>query len=171
MKFFPFPFLFQITIFLILTEIFLISSRSMHYRCGTNELKIKPKNIKPKLSINEKNPKYKRHLDDVDEDGFKSFNIYIDKNNIKKDLSKSEIKEHEDIILNALDKAAGTLQKLLRVKPISSGIQFSNNELKKIGINSWDSDKFGDKAVRNNIDMKSLGIDLVIFSTLEEMDE
>ena len=143
----------------------------MHFRCGTNYLKIKHKKIEPKFTINKEDPNYKRKLDDIDEYGFKSFNIYIDKKNIKKDLSKSSIGEYEDIILNALDKAAETLQKLLRVKPISEGLQFSNRDLRDIGISSWDSNKFGDKAERNGIDLKSLGIDLVIFSTLEKMDE
>ena len=161
-----------ILIFSLITK---ITTNKFHYRCGTNDLKIKPKILGPKFSKNKSkvnsNPLEKRKLDDIDEDGFKSFNIYIDKYNIIKELSRNKMKDHQEIILNALDKAAETLEKLLRVKPITDGLQFSNDELKDIGINSWDERKFGDKALDNNIDMKSLGIDLVIFSTFEEMDE
>ena len=161
-----------ILIFSLITKII---TNKFHYRCGTNDLKIKPKILGPKFSKNKSkvnsNPLEKRKLDDIDEDGFKSFNIYIDKYNIIKELSRNKMKDHQEIILNALDKAAETLEKLLRVKPITDGLQFSNDDLKDIGINSWDEMKFGDKALDNNIDMKSLGIDLVIFSTFEEMDE
>ena len=68
-------------------------------------------------------------MTDIDKDGFKSFNIYVDKINIKHDIKQNKMEEYSDIILNALDKAAGTLQKLLRVKPMEDGYQFSNEDL------------------------------------------
>ena len=168
--------LFLIKYILIFSFITKSISSTIHYRCGTNDLKIKPKILCPKFSQNKSkinsNLLQKRKLDDdIDKDGFKSFNIYIDKHNIIRESSRNGMKEHQEIIINALDKAAETLEKLLRVKPITDGLQFSDDDLKKLGITTWDKEKFGDKALDKKIDMKSLGIDLVIFSTFEEMDE
>ena len=64
--------------FLIISLIILVENKfSHHYRCGTNDLKIKPKPLKPKISKNKEAPLHKRRMDDIDEDGFKSFNIYL----------------------------------------------------------------------------------------------
>ena len=96
--------------FLIISLIILAENKfSDHYRCGTNDLKIKPKPLKPKLTKNKEAPLNKRRMDDIDEDGFKSFNIYVDKYNIKYELEETELQNYEEIILNALDRAAGTL--------------------------------------------------------------
>jgi hypothetical protein len=57
-------------------------------------------------------------MDDIDEDGFKSFNIYVDEYNIKYELEGTKLEEHQDLILSALDRAAGTLQNLLRIRPL-----------------------------------------------------
>ena len=156
---------------LLISIITFIENKKMKYRCGINNLKIKPKVLMPKFKINKEDPLNKRKLDDIDEDGFKSFNIYIDKKNIKKELELSDMDDYEEIITDALDKAGETLEKLLRVKPIEDGLQFSNDELFDLGLTTWEYSSFGNKALRRNIDMKSLGIDLIIFSSLQEMEE
>jgi len=145
---------------------------SHHYRCGTNDLKIKPKPLKPKLSKNKEAPLHKRKMNDIDEDGFISFNIYVDKYNIEYELEGTELEDYKEIILNALDRAAGTLQNLLRIKPLEESFQFSDEELEEEYLSNWDPDLFGDQAIENDIDINSQGIDLVIFSTLDyEMEE
>ena len=158
-------------VILFISIIIFIENKAMKYRCGTNDLKIKPKVIKPKFTVNKDNPSYKRKLDDVDEDGFKKFNIYVDKYNIKKEIARNYLEDYQDLILESLDKAANTLQNLLRVRPLSEGIQFSNTELNDLNLISWDFTKFGSRAIIREVDLKSLDIDLVIFSTIEEMDE
>ena len=151
--------------------IVLISNKSINYRCGTNELKIKPKKISPKFSVDKNDLSNKRRLDDIDEDGFKSFNIYVDKSNLEKDIVSFKLQKYRDIIINSMDKATNTLQKLLRVKPLEYGYQFSNDELNDIGIYNWDKEKFGDYAIKKRVDMQKLGIDLVIFATITEMED
>ena len=97
-------------------------------------------------------------MDDIDEDGFKKFNIYVDKVNIGTDLIIYNMVEYSDIIFNSLDKAAGTLQKLLKVKPLKEHLRIYPNDLYNIGIYSWDRKKFG-----TILDMSMHGIDLIIF--------
>ena len=159
--------------FLIISLIILVENKfSHHYRCGTNDLKIKPKPLKPKLSKNREAPLHKRRMDDIDEDGFKSFNIYVDEYNIKYKLEGTELEEHQDLILSALKRAAGTLQNLLRIKPLEESFQFTDEELEEEYISEWDTELFGDQAYENDIDINSQGIDLVIFTTLDnEMGE
>ena len=161
-----------LTLLIFISIIIFTENKNVNYRCGINKLKKKLKELNPKFIINKDDPLYKRRLSDIDKDGFKTFNIYVDKYNIKKDLANSNIKDHSDIIINSLDKAANTLQKLLRVKPLKYGYQFSNDELENYDIHNWDTKKFGDDAVKRGIDMNKLGIDLVIFATIDnDMDE
>ena len=76
-------------------------------------------------------------MDDIDEDGFKKFNIYVDKVNIGTDLIIYNMVEYSDIIFNSLDKAAGTLQKLLKVKPLKDHLRIYPNDLYNIGISEF----------------------------------
>ena len=159
---------FSIRLLLIISLIILAENKyKPKYRCGTNDLKIKPKALKPKFEINKESPSYKRRMEDMDEEGFKSFKIYIDKSTIKTQIEGDEL----DLILNSLDKAAGTLQNLLRIQPLLYGYQFSNEELEDLDLVEWEKDKFGDEALENEIDMNTLGIDLVIFPILDEMEK
>ena len=155
--------------FLLINKI--ISNKTSPYHCGTNNLKIKPKNLEPKIKVNIEDSSYKRRMSDIDEDGFKNFNIYVDKINIEKDITKYKLQKHHDLIINSIDKAANTLQKLLKVQPLEDGLQFSDEELNDIDIYNWDKNKFGDGALRRNIDMNQLGTDLIIFSKIEDLDE
>ena len=159
----------MIYLFLLINKI--TSVKTGPYHCGTNNLKIKPKNLEPKIEVNIDDLSYKRRMSDIDEDGFKNFNIYVDKINIKKDIRKYKLQEYSDLILNSLDKAANALQKLLKVKPLKNGFQFTDDELIDVEVDYWDSSKFGDEAIRRNIDMNILGIDLIIFSKIEKLEE
>ena len=161
----------SIMIYLFLLTNIIISVKTGPYHCGTNNLKIKPKNLAPKIEVNKDDPSYKRRMSDIDEDGFKNFNIYVDKVNIKNDIRKYKLQKYSDIILNSLDKAANALQKLLKVKPLKDGFQFTDEELINVEVDDWDSDKFGDDAMKKKIDMNQLGIDLIIFSKIEKLEE
>ena len=162
----------NITLFIIIFfSNLLLSTLAIQYHCGTNNLKIKPKSLKPKIKIDKEDPSYKRRMADTDKDGFKSFNINIDKINIQNEFKKYKMEEYSDLILNALDKAAGTLQKLLKVKSLEDSIQFSNKDLNYFEIYNWDKNKFGDNAVKKNIDLNRLNIDLAIFPKIIEMEK
>ena len=161
-----------IRLFLIISLVLLAKNQyKPKYRCGTNDLKIKPKKLKPKFKINKESSLFKRRLDDIDEEGFKSFSIFVDKNNIKKQLAGTNLKAYQDIIINSLDKAAGTLQKLLRIQPLLYGYQFSDEELQDLDLIAWDKTRFGDQALAEEKDMSTLGIDLIFFPIMEEMEE
>ena len=155
---------------ILITLILFLEINSQKYRCGTNRLKIKPKALTPQFQIKEDDPSYKRRLADIDKDGFKSFNIYVDKYNIEYELEGTELEDYKEIILNALDRAAGTLQNLLRIKPLEDSMQFSDEDLQGeyIYISEWDRELFGDQAYENGININSQGIDLVIFTTLDD---
>ena len=144
---------------------------STQFRCGKNDLKIKPKLLKPKIEIDKTDPSYKRRMDDIDEDGFKKFNIYVDKINIQNELEENSMGEYTEIILNSIDKAACTLQKLLKVKPLDYGYQFADENLTEFEIYHWDKEKFGSGALSRGIGMNNLGIDLILFSKIEYMGE
>jgi hypothetical protein len=68
-----------------------ISNKGINYRCGTNKLKIEPKDLEPKFFLDENDPSYKRKLDKSDKNVFKNFNIYVDKFNIEKDIVSFEL--------------------------------------------------------------------------------
>ena len=104
----------------------IFSNLATQFHCGTKNLKIKPKPLEPNIEIDKTDPSYKRRIDDIDEDGFKKFNTYVDKINIQNELEENKMKEYTEIILNALDKAAGALQKLLKVKPLDYGFMDIN---------------------------------------------
>ena len=161
----------SVMIYFFLLINIIISNKTSQYHCGTNNLKIKPKNLEPKIEINIEDPSYKRRMSNIDKDGFKNFNIYVDKINIEKDIAYYKLQKYQSLILNSIDKAASTLGKLLKVKPLVNRLQFSDEELNDIEIYNWDWNKFGDSAMRRNIDMNSLGIDLIIFSKIEDLEE
>ena len=161
-----------IRIYLLIILTLIVENNQPKYRCGTNILKkITPKEMPPKFIISKEDPLYNRRLKYVDNDGFLNISIYVDKYNIQKKLSTSNIRQYQSIIINALDKAAKTLQKLLKVKPIVNGYQFTDDELRELELVSWDTNKFGTRAYNQGVNMNNLGIDLIIFSTIEDMDE
>ena len=90
---------------------------------------------------------------------------------LKQKLKYSSISQYQDTIINALDRSAQTLQNLLKVKATKNAFQFANAELRELELEAWDTDKFGSRANRNGVSMLSLGIDLVIFVTIESMDD
>lgn len=67
----------------------------MIYKCGKNELKIKPTILKNGISIDQNNPLYQRRLDS---NGFKDFNIYLDLTNIEKGIIENNLIKYRNLL-------------------------------------------------------------------------
>ena len=142
------------------------------YKCGVDTfifndiIEIDPKPIDHNSLL------YRRRLKDVDEDGFKDFNIYIDMTNLKKEIELYKIQNYSGLFINSINKAKETLQKLLKVKSLEIDFNLNDDDIRdNIGIDYWDEEKFGTKAMGKGINMFYLGIDLVIFAKFEKMDD
>ena len=84
------------------------------FKCETDKTEPIPKfaiNISP---IN----KYKRTLDNLDQDGFKAFNIFLDLNNFDYEVELYNLTDKKELFVSGLTKALETLTSLLKVKPI-----------------------------------------------------
>ena len=147
-------------------------NQNIRYKCGADSFikkEIKEIDLKP---IEHNNPLYKRRLKEIDEDGFKKFNIYMDMTNIKKEIELYKLEEYSDLFVNSINKAVETLENLLKVHPQDLDINLGDDELFDIlGINYWDKEKFGTEPYEKGITLFSLDIDLVIFGKFEEMEE
>ena len=119
------------------------------------------------IPINYTSPFYRRRLQDIDSDGFKKFNIYLDFENLKEEIKAYNLSKYQEVIISCMKKAANIFISLLKVKSLTTRYYFSDENLKKNKINYWEKDKFGDDAYKNNKNLLSLGIDLVIFSRIE----
>ena len=111
-------------IYILFSTNIMLSKEIRPYKCGVNNIKSKPKGLKPMIKVNKTDPSYKKRMIDIDKDGFKTFNIYVDKNNIKIYIKKYNLESYQDLIIRSLEKAAQTLKKILRVKPLVDGCQF-----------------------------------------------
>ena len=69
-----------------------------------------------------------------------------------------------------MQKAVQTLQTLLKVKPHDNEYTFEDKCIKDLNIKEWDQSKIGTQAIREGKSMYSLGIDLIIFGTIETLD-
>ena len=130
------------------------------FKCGKNQLKIKPQPAKNPIKINHNSLSFRRKLDS---DGFKDFHIYVDFTNIEKEIEINNLSEYKNMFISSINKAVATFQKLLKVKPLKNSYNFKDSFLKGIGINFWDTSKFGDEATEKGITTQTLDIDLIIF--------
>ena len=130
------------------------------YKCGKNNLKMKPQPAKNRIPINHSSFNYKRKLDS---DGFKKFNIYLDFTNIEEGIKKYNLNTYKNLFISSFNKAINTLQALLKVKPLIYSYYIPDEIIRDMGITYWDKSKFGDYAGRNGITTETLDIDLVIF--------
>ena len=142
------------------------------YKCGADFLIDYPKiEIDPK-PIDYNSPLYRRRLKEVDNDGFKKFNIYMDLTNIEKEIEYYNLTKSRDIIINSINKAIDTLENILKVKSFQIDFNLEDNELLYfIGIDYWDKEKFGSAAKDKGINIFSLGIDLLIFGMFSDLGE
>ena len=70
-----------------------------------------------------------------------------------------------------MTKAINTLTKLLKVLPMETNYYISDENLRDIGLVSWDKTKFGTEAYeKNKTTLTSLNIDLVIFGKIVDVN-
>ena len=140
------------------------------YKCGFDKNKIIPNILETKDLIDYNSSLYRRRLGDIDEDGFKKFNIFIDNTNLLIEMEKYNLSKYKDLLITSIDKAKKTLETLLKVKPIEYAYWFSDDKIKDL-VDIWDTEKFGNEAHNKNISLLSLGIDLVIFPRFENFTD
>ena len=158
--------------------IFLVNSINCHkkpplFKCEHNEEDEKNPlpNVVIEPSIKQKEA-YKRRMDnEVDSDGFKEFNIYLDFENIKSDINKYNLNKYQDLFISSMQKAVSTLQSLLRVKPLQKGYQITTEDLNTLNITKFNTSMFGNEAIAKDISFNDLNIDLAIFGTLEDLGD
>ena len=156
----------------IILQLFLIKNcfsleRPKFYRCGFDDEKVEPITLKGYKPVNKSSNAYKRRLDP---DGFKDFNIYLDVKNVENDIKLNNLDSYHDLFINSMKKAVETIQALLKVKPPEREYFFMDEHIKAINIKEWDRSKIGDAATLKGVSMYSLGIDLIIFGTIETLE-
>ena len=160
--------------FLTISALFFLSKtkkQKILYKCGgdisnlIDQVEVEPK------PINYSNPLYKRRLKDIDEEGFKNFNLYVDLTNLKKDIELYKLQNYSDLFINSINKARETLIDLLKVKSMEIDFNLEDYDFEYLEIDHWDKEKFGTDAKNKGINLFYLGIDLVIFATITEMWE
>ena len=140
------------------------------YKCGFDNNIIIPKALETKVPIDYNSSLYQRRLGDIDEDGFKKFNIFIDNTNLIIEMEQYNLSKYQNLIITSIEKAKKTLESLIKIKPIENPFWISDTQIKDL-VNEWDKEKFGDEAYQNNITLFSLGIDLVIFSRFKNFTD
>ena len=141
------------------------------HKCIIDELEDTPIISQHNIPINTNNSLYKRRLQELDNEGFKNLNIFVDLYNVEEEIKINEITEFHDYIINGLKTAAESLCTLLKVKPHNIDDWMSDQQLKNAKINYWDKTKFGDEAYKNGMTFFSTGIDIAIFARIGDLDE
>jgi hypothetical protein len=127
------------------------------FRCNFDSIKKEP--IYAEYS-SPKNSSYKRNLDS---DGFKKFNIYLDLVNLEEEIKQYNLTKYRDLFVNGIKNAINTLETLLKVKP-PTGI-FNLTELLQIeNLSNWNTSILGNGP---KIDISALGIDLIVFAKFD----
>ena len=152
--------LLSIFIFLFLLINNTLEKDKIMYKCGKNDLKIKPQALKSSILLDHNNTVYKRRLDS---NGFKDFNIYFDFTNIKEEIKKYNLIQYENLFISSINKVINTFRDLLKVKPLKYAYYMSNKSITKMNITYWDTSKFGNEAAEKGITTDALDIDLIIF--------
>ena len=134
--------------------------KGLIHKCNADLIEPIPILTKNILSIDKKNPNYKRTLDNIDKDGFKDFNIYLDLLNFEDEIKKYNLTNKRDIFVTGMNKAINTIKALLKVKPIDLNYIFYDEHILDIEIYKWNQSVIGNSSKQG---MQNLGIDLYIF--------
>ena len=114
----------------------------------------------------------KRRINDADngvgDDGFKSFNIFLDLENIKQEISDNGLSEHEEFFTSSMQKAVDVLKALLKVKPLENDYCLTAENFGQLNISKWNTEIFGNNGGGC---LKSQNIDLVIFGKIEDLGD
>ena len=141
-----------------------------NYKCGVDLHDYIPK-IAESIPIDEKSPLYRRRLENVDKDGFKKFNIYLDLLNIEEEIKQYELTKYRNTFIDSMQKAINTLESLLKVKSNKYGYNFDDEEFLLSNITYWDKTKFGTEAKKKKINTYTLDIDLLILGRFGDNEE
>ena len=101
---------------------------------------------------------------------FKKFNIYLDLENIEKEIVDYNLEQYREIYITSLQNAVKTLESLLTVENCSYPFKLYDENITNINISIWNKSKFGTNATNNDITSKTLDIDLVIFGRFEDVE-
>ena len=156
-------------IFFVLTLISnsICQEKTYFPKCGVYDDKVAPKVLEG-IPLNKNDPSYKRNLDS---DNFKDFKIHMDLENLDYEIEQNNLTHYRDIYVSSIMKAINTLEKLLKVVPFVNNYRILDESLKSIGLERWDKTKFGNESYeKNRTTMTSLGIDLVIFGKIIDVD-
>ena len=138
------------------------------FRCKPDETKpipIPETNILPYP----KNIKNKRNLD---ADGFKDFNIYLDLENFNNETQFYEIDPNvKQIYIQGMQKAVNTLKSLLKVKPLPNNYCLSDEDIKRFQIYVWNQSNIGTAMSNQGKGILETGIDLFIFVRFDSLGE
>jgi len=140
------------------------------YKCGVDLHEHIPKPA-TEIPVEEDNPLLRRRLRDVDSDGFKKFNIYLDLFNIEKEIKQYNLEDLRDFFIDSMNKAIETLQALLKVKAYNYGFKFEDDNFLSNNITLWDKSKYGTEASEKGITTLTLDIDLIIFGRFADTEE
>ena len=127
--------------------------------CGSSYGKAIPISKENILPLDENDPNYKRHLDDVE---YHDFHIYFDFVTLDYQITKFNWPQTSaTMIKNAIKKAISTLDGLLQCSP-TPNIYWSDEDMADMEIEVWDTSVgcLGDNPSKG---MSSLGYDLMIF--------
>ena len=140
------------------------------YKCDYDSHQMPIQSIKAE-PFDKNNPQYKRRLNNVDKDGFKNMNMYVDLTNIKEEIKELKLTRYESIFINSIQKAVNTLNSLLKIKYCEVDFNVKDNVLEGLGIKYWDKEKFGTKKANNGVTFTKLGIDILILARFENLGQ
>jgi len=76
-----------------------IKNNFISYKCGADNIDLKPKPATLMTKIDDRDPEYQRRLETIDEDGFKKFNIYLDLYNFEDEIIKYKLNNIRELFL------------------------------------------------------------------------
>ena len=106
-------------------------------------------NFIAKVSNEQKKNQRRRIESELDSDGFKKFNIYLDFANLKDEIASNGLSEYEEIFISSMEKAKNVLESLLKVKPLQFPYILNDQNFVQLEINNYNREYFGDEAVNN----------------------
>ena len=142
------------------------------YKCQHKDERNPLPNVVSKLSTKQKEEQRRRIEVETDSDGFRDLNIYLDLENIKKDIDENGLEDYKEELLSSIEKAVQTLESLLKVKPLQKPYALSNKNFEELGIQAWNTEIFGDEAnEKEGNNFQALGIDLAIFGRILDLGD
>ena len=154
-------------IVLLSFNLYLAKENNIYYRCGVNDDKFEPKILE--VFPSDKNETLKRKLDTPVE--YHDFKIYFDTTNLERQLIIYNMTKYRTLFLNCIQKCIETLQKLLKVKTITTNYGITKDAFNGMDVEYIDEELFPPSELEKGILFKSLGYDLIIFGRIQYLGE